>query len=70
MDSCFAASMKPQVLTMMASALAGSLSSSKPSRTSTPSISSASTRFFAQPSDTIPILIPTLPYSSLSLSSL
>ena len=38
--------------------------SSKPSESSTPSISSASTRFFAQPRETIPILIPTLHYSS------
>jgi len=52
-DSSLAASMKPQVFTMTTRAASGS-SSDRPSFFRCPSITSVSTRFFGQPSETTP----------------
>src|SRR5688572_27053182 len=57
-DSCLALSMKAQVLTTSTSAPSGSRVSSCPACWANPSITSESTRFFGQPSDTMPIFIP------------
>src|SRR5262249_8587800 len=53
-DSCFALSMKAQVLTTRTSASAASCVSSCPARCARPSITSESTRFFGQPSEINP----------------
>ena len=53
LSSC-AASMKEQVLTMTASASAGSFTISTPPLSNDPSMISASTRFLAQPSEMSP----------------
>ena len=52
MDSLFASSTKAQVLTITTSALDGSLITRSPLRCRSPSITSASTVFFGQPSAT------------------
>src|SRR5687768_16075867 len=54
-DSCFALSMKAQVLTTSTSASAASRVSWCPACWASPSITSESTRFLGQPSDTMPI---------------
>src|ERR1035441_35193 len=55
-DSCFAESIKLHVLTTRISASSARAVSSPPARSSSPIITSESTRFFGQPSDTKPIL--------------
>jgi hypothetical protein len=57
MDSCFASSMKPQVLMMTTSAFLGLSVNAKPSCTSVPSISSESTWFFEHPRLTKPMVV-------------
>src|SRR5262245_29476480 len=56
-DSCFALSMKAQVLTTSTSAAAGSRVSSCPDCWASPSITSESTRFLGQPREIMPIFI-------------
>jgi hypothetical protein len=56
-DSCLALSMKAQVLTTSTSADSGSRVSSCPACWAKPSITSESTRFLGQPSETIPIFM-------------
>src|SRR5215510_304863 len=56
-DSCFALSMNAQVLTTSTSASSASRVSSCPARCARPSITSESTRFFGQPSETSPIFM-------------
>ena len=56
-DSCFAESMKAQVLTTRTSAAAASLVSSWPASCASPSITSESTRFLGQPREIRPIFI-------------
>src|SRR5690606_15117231 len=51
-DSFLAGPMKPQVFTTITSASSGEPTRRKPSPSLTPSITSVSTRFFAQPSET------------------
>src|SRR4051794_9232089 len=51
-DSCFASPMKPQVLTTMTSADSGAATKLWPASAVWPSMTSVSTRFFGQPSDT------------------
>src|ERR1017187_1403074 len=55
-DSCLAASMKLHVFTTRISASSARAVSSPPARSSSPIITSESTRFFGHPSDTKPIL--------------
>src|SRR5690606_39886130 len=57
MDSSFAGPMKAHVLTTRTSADWGSWVSSQPARAKRPIITSESTRFFAQPKETIPTLM-------------
>ena len=59
-----ALSMKPQVFTMSTSASSGTLQTWNWWAASWPSITSLSTRFLGQPSDTIPILTAWLIISS------
>src|SRR6185436_6884409 len=56
-DSCFALSMKAQVLTTSTSASLATCVSSWPACCARPSITSESTRFFGQPSEISPIFI-------------
>src|SRR5215475_11536525 len=56
-DSCLAESMKAQVLTTSTSAFSGSRVSSWPASCASPSMTSESTRFLGQPSETRPIFI-------------
>src|SRR6478672_8383403 len=56
-DSCFAESMKAHVLTTSTSASSGSRVNSWPAFCASPSMTSESTRFFGQPSETNPIFI-------------
>ena len=56
-DSCLALSMKAQVLTTSTSADSGSRVSWCPAFCARPSMTSESTRFLGQPSDTMPIFI-------------
>jgi hypothetical protein len=51
-DSSLASPMKPQVLTTMASAFSGASVMVKPARSVRPSMTSVSTRFLGQPSET------------------
>ena len=57
MDSFFEPSMKPHVLTITTSASCASRVTSIPSRNNEPSMTSLSTRFFAQPRLTNPTLM-------------
>ena len=52
MDSCLASPMKPQVLTTMTSASSGAATSWCPAPVASPSMTSVSTRFLGQPSET------------------